>query len=144
MTGQLSYRVLEEFYYFMTGKHLGGGMSREVFVHPTDPTKVIKVENSAGKFQNVLEWQTWQDFKYAPKVAKWLAPCHSISDSGTFLIMSRTDPLPIKRLPAKLPQFITDHKIENMGLLDNRVVCHDYAYTIATFDDKLVKWKGEK
>jgi hypothetical protein len=138
----LSERVLRELAFFTLGEELGSGMSRTVFIHPFDETKVIKVENSSTNFQNVLEWQFWQDYKHCNNISKWLAPCHAISDSGTFLIMSRTEPVPKVKIPKKLPKFLTDHKPENIGLLNNRIVCHDYAFTISSVEDRLVKWKG--
>jgi len=139
---QMSQKTLAEFADFMTGKHLGGGMSRQVYAHPTDKTKVIKIEDSVGHFQNALEWEFWNHWSWCKDVAKWLAPCHSISACGTFLIMERTEPL--RKAPEKLPQFLTDHKPENYGLLKGRVVCHDYGRLIFSAETKLKKWTGEK
>lgn len=144
MIDTLSQRMLQEFMYMMTGEVLGQGMSRRVYAHPHDPTKVIKMENKAGSFGNIQEWHIWDEFKAVASVAKWLAPCHHISDCGAFLIMERTQPLTIKKIPEKIPKFLTDHKRENFGMIDNRIVCHDYGFIIKTLDDKLVKWKGDK
>lgn len=138
-----SERVLQEMCKFMLGQKLGQGMSREVFVLPFDETKVVKVEDSSGCFQNVHEWEFWQNWQHDKLVKKWLAPCYFISDSGTFLIMDRTEPLPRSRTPKKVPGFLTDHKIANFGLLKNRVVCHDYGKVRCTIDDDLRNWWGE-
>lgn len=138
----MSKSVLLEFAYFMTGDSLGGGMSRQVFNHPDDPTKVIKVENSARHFQNVMEWETWQDSKDCPDVARWLAPCHSISYSGTFLVMSKARDLLPNEIPEKLPSFLTDHKPENFGILNGKVVCRDYGLIIRNLSTRQRKWRG--
>lgn len=121
-----SERVLNEFAYFMIGEEIGSGMSRKVFIHPHDSTKVIKVENSTVHFQNVREWEFWSQNKFNDKIAKWLAPCYYISDSGTFLIMERTTPLRKNETPEMLPSFLTDLKRANFGMIGKRVVCHDY------------------
>lgn len=136
-----SHRVQSEFACFMLGALIGSGMSREVYEHPFDPTKVIKVENSAKHFQNVKEWEIWQQFKDCPDVARWLAPCHFISDSGTFLIMDKVRDLPENKKIDKLPFFITDRKRDNLGMIGNRVVARDYALSIITLQTRLTKWK---
>lgn len=138
----MSKDVLNELAQFVLGKRLGSGMSREVFTHPFDETKVIKVENSAGNFQNVAEWQTWQTYNFCPDVARWLAPCHAISHSGTFLIMDRARDLLPKEIPEKLPDFLTDHKPENYGILNGKVVCRDYGYITTNVKTTLRKWRG--
>jgi len=142
MIPNLSGRVLEELSYFMFATKLGQGMSREVFLHPHDPTKVIKIENSCEHFQNVKEWEFWNVHKLNKNVSKWLAPCHYISDSGTFLIMDKTEVLPKNKIPKLLPGFLTDHKPENFGLLNGRVVCHDYSFMIYNLEMRLRKWRG--
>lgn len=138
-----STRIHSEFAHFMLGDLIGRGMSREVYNHPFDPTKVIKVENSATRFQNVHEWRIWEDFKHCPDVAKWLAPCHFISDSGTFLIMDKVGDLPLNKKFDKLPKFLTDRKRENFGMLGNRIVARDYAHSILILDTKLTKWRDQ-
>lgn len=142
----LGKECLYEFARMMTGKELGHGLSRVVYEHPHDPSKVIKVENSACNFQNVHEWQIWQEFQHVPDVAKWLAPCHHISYSGTFLIMERALNLHPDEIPATLPKFLTDHKSDNFGTIGlgkrKRVVCRDYGFLVMTLDTKHRKWRG--
>lgn len=142
MLSELPERVLKEFIYFMTGDKLGGGSTRQVYHHPFDKDKVIKIENSTTEFQNVMEWEFWNDWKHDKDVVKWLAPCYAISDSGTFLIMAKTEPL--KKVPLSLPTFLTDHKPANYGLYKGRVVCHDYGKVIRNLTMKQRKWTGEK
>ena len=140
MSLDLSHGRLVELQHFLLKEELGSGMSRVVYVLPFDETKVIKVENSAGMFQNVKEWEFWLTQKWNTKVSKWLAPCRHISDCGTFLIMDRTEALPKARVPVKLPRFLTDKKKENFGLLNNKVVCHDYGSVILDAHIGLKKW----
>lgn len=142
---QWSRSTCNEFSVFMLGELIGEGMSRKVYQHPFDPTKVIKVEDSVKYFQNVREWEIWNDFKHAPEVAKWLAPCHAISHSGTFLIMERAVDLPTNKKIEKLPEFLTDHKIENFGMIGNRVVARDYGRIVPILETRLRKWRhGDK
>ena len=136
-----SHSVLLEFVHFMTGKFIGGGMSRQVFEHPTDHTKVIKLEDSQKHFQNVLEWELWNEVKDTPEISRWLAPCHAISYSGTFLIMSRAEDLAQGEKPL-LPAFLTDHKIENFGRIKGKIVCRDYGMTLKNISTRMRKWRG--
>lgn len=136
--------VLRELAAFMLGDKLGRGMSRSVFNHPHDPTKVIKVENSASNFQNVKEWELWQEVRYMKGIARWLAPCHYISYSGTFLVMEKTADLSPKQIPKKLPAFLTDHKAENFGTINGRVVCRDYGHINYEIRTAQKNWRGEK
>ena len=143
MIENLGNDTLREFVSFMTGDLIGEGMSRKVYNHPTDNTKVIKVEDNERNFQNVMEWEIWNQFKYCKDVAKWLAPCHSISHSGTFLIMEKAVDLPPKKKIEKLPEFLSDHKIENFGMIGRHVVARDYGRSLFTCETKLRKWQGE-
>ena len=137
-----SERVFQEFADFMLGEFIDSGSSRTVYECLIKPEYVIKVENSKHTFQNVKEWEFWQTWKHDKNARKWLAPCHFISDSGTFLIMERTEPLPKARVPQKVPKFMTDLKKSNFGLLNNKVVCHDYGHVVYQINDDLGKWWG--
>ncbi|MBX3490901.1 hypothetical protein [Parvibaculum sp.] len=117
--------VWQEFVHTLTGQQIGNGISRQVYEHATDPTLVIKVEMTAMTFQNVREWQTWDALKDT-KYAKWLAPCVLIGHSGNVLIQKRTQPIPAGKEPKRLPEWLTDHKRDNYGLYEGRIVCHDY------------------
>lgn len=126
-----STNVLVDFSALFCGDLLSeAGISRRVFVLATDPTKVVKVEEYAGRFQNVIEWETWQQLRET-KYAAYLAPCHFISPCGIVLIQERVSPLPPEREHEKLPDFLTDFKRQNYGLLDGRVVCCDYGTSVA-------------
>lgn len=138
--------ILREFAYFNLGNSLGSGISRHIFDHPSDPTKVIKIEHPNNYYQNVREWQIWQDFGSDPKIARWLAPCHSISYAGTFLVMEKAFDIQPDQVPKTLPKFLTDHKSDNFGVIGmgrkKRVVCRDYGYVRNTLDTDARKWKG--
>lgn len=135
ITFPLSTGVMRDLIRFVCEAKLGEGVARTVYVLGTDTTKVIKIENDAGSFQNVAEWQLWNEAR-GTKYERFLAPCHCISPSGSVLVMSRVSPLPpdddprMRRL--KLPSFLTDFKRENYGLLKGRVVCCDYGSHLAT------------
>ncbi len=126
------------------GELLGRGMSRSVYVFRPDPTKVIKVENESGKFQNILEWEIWQDIQYT-KHKKSFAECFFLSSCGIFLIQERTEQ-PLKEdYPKLIPHFFSDTKHENFGIVyrggKKLFVCHDYGYPIhgKNFKNKMVK-----
>ncbi|ABF63541.1 hypothetical protein TM1040_0808 [Ruegeria sp. TM1040] len=108
----------------LCGEMLGSGAAREVFECAYDPSLVVKIENAAGSFQNIAEWQMWWDAQHIPHAAEWLAPCVSISPCGIVLIQKRTTPA--KRYPEKLPAWLTDTKRTNYGMIGKRFVCHDY------------------
>lgn len=110
----------------MLGARLGSGIARSVYVFRPNPTLVVKIEEDAGSFQNIIEWTTWNEVSDT-KWAVWFAPCHHISPCGTALIQSRTHPLGTP--PDKIPNFFADLKPENWGMLDGRPVAHDYGYT---------------
>lgn len=119
--------VLHDFVELFCGEKLGEGVGREVYVYALDETKVIKVETTAHSFQNITEWQVWQEVQHT-QYAKWFAPCHWISPCGIVLIQSRTQP--VKKPPEKIPNFFTDLKAENYGRLKGRFVCHDYGLNL--------------
>lgn len=110
----------------MFGQILGTGESRAVFENRLDPTTVIKVERRSRSFHNVAEWDTWHNFVGTP-LEPWLAPCLQISACGVYLIQKKTVVAAAKDYPEKVPSFFTDLKYSNWGLLEDRLVCHDYA-----------------
>ena len=118
-----------DLYQLMCGKWLGGGIGRGVYVLGVDPSLVIKVETVGRSFQNVTEWEVWDDLVRADTDAMdWFAPCHYISPCGTILIQARTTPLAKSQAPKKVPAFFTDLKYQNFGMYDGRVVAHDYGF----------------
>ncbi len=117
---------------------IGRGMSRVVYSSKLLPGYVIKVEDGAGRFQNVIEWETWQRVKDTP-LSRWFAACHWISPNGSVLVMERTRPPAPTEFPAHMPAFLTDFKRTNYGMAKNQserphevfnaaeiFVCHDY------------------
>lgn len=124
---------------------LGAGQFRDVFAMRFDPSKVVKIErNAQERWCNVLEWTMWQDWKDCDKIAKWLAPCHHLSEGGHVLIMDRTSAPSEdgRELPKQMPRFLTDLKPSNYGFIGKRLVCHDYAFTLTRMDfrPRRVKW----
>jgi hypothetical protein len=116
---------LEELFDVFCGRKLGDGAGRTVYVNKQDETKVIKIELAEGWFQNVTEWQVWNELSHT-KYAKWLAPCYSISNTGIVLIQARIDPLPREIKKIKFPNFITDTKVNHFGYINDQLTCCDY------------------
>lgn len=127
--------------YTLMGDLIGRGMSRAVYEMPFDVTKVVKVENSWEHKQNSMEWLVWDSFKNVKSIAKWLCPCHMISYNGNYLVMSRARDLLASEIPKKLPRFMSDAKVENLGVYDGRVVIRDYGTITLSLSDTLETWK---
>lgn len=101
----------------------GSGLSRVVYTSKLFPEVVFKLEPPGEHFQNVMEWEYWNQVEYTP-VAKWFAPALAISSCGRVLAMKRTKPA--RFYPDEMPMFLTDFKKSNYGMYKGRVVCHDY------------------
>lgn len=126
--------VGREVWSMLCAEPIGRGLDRIVFAHAADPTLVVKIESGINdRFQNVAEWNTWRELQDSPEHAAWLAPCVAISYSGAVLIQRRTKPIPTRRLPPKVPAWLTDRKPEQMGLYKGRPVFHDYGLTTPTY-----------
>jgi hypothetical protein len=142
---------------FLCDKPLGNGMSRQVFSTEVLSGCVIKVEERAGFFQNIIEWETWQRVKETD-YAKHFAKCFNISPDGRLLIMERTEPVHRSMLPARMPAFFTDFKLANYGIVPagaregvkvDLFVCHDYGTSLIfenglTKRTKAVQWRIEE
>lgn len=134
----------------LLGTCLGKGIDRAVYASALDPNHVVKVEpeNTQGRFQNAAEWRVWQEVKWCAPLAKWFAPCKSISASGYVLVQERTDPVRLGELPDRVPSIFTDLKPENWGRLRStgRIVCHDYGLYCANINPKRTRratWSEE-
>ena len=117
--------VHKDAFWMLCNERIGYGMSREVYDSEILKDCVIKVESSACRFQNVLEWEAWQRLKWTD-TAKWFAPCEWISPNGSVLVMKKTERVAKDKYPEKMPVFLTDFKYTNYGLYEGRIVCHDY------------------
>src|SRR5690606_7513149 len=117
--------VHKEAFKLLCGERLGSGISRVTFAGNMHPDCVVKVEEGAGSFQNVIEWETWHRV-IGTEFEKWFAPCRWISPCGAILVMERTQPGPDDSYPEKMPVFLTDFKRQNYGFLKGNLVCHDY------------------
>ncbi len=120
----LSPSVQNEVNGLLFGEHLGSGVYRSVYACLINPKLVIKVEDKACSFSNIAEWEVWQEI-VGTQWERWFAPIWGISASGSVLLQERTQPL--KRIPKELPEFMADLKRANFGMLNGRVVAHDYA-----------------
>ncbi len=117
--------IHKEAFWLLCGAQIGRGMSRVVYQSKLNPGHVIKTEEDAGRFQNVIEWETWQRVKGTP-VERWFAPCVEISQCGAILIMEKTERPAERQFLDRMPAFLCDFKRTNYGLYKGRLVCHDY------------------
>jgi len=149
--------IHREAFHLLAHEQIGSGMSRNVYSSKLMPDCVIKVEDAAAQFQNIVEWETWLRVRDT-KFSRWFAACRWISPNGQVLIMERTAPAGPDDFPAKLPAFLCDFKRENYGLSmmpdpvtgqpAKAFVCHDYG-TNLLFEHGMtkrmheVKWWSE-
>jgi hypothetical protein len=122
-------------FHMLCDERIGCGMSRSVWSSKVLPDCVIKVEEGAGKFQNIVEWETWQRVRETP-FSRWFAACHWISPNGMVLVMERTRPPAPSEYPDRMPAFLCDFKRTNYGISQatdpktgkaaDTFVCHDY------------------
>jgi hypothetical protein len=127
--------IHREAFNLLCDDRIGSGMSREVWSSRLMPDCVIKVEDGAGRFQNIVEWETWQRVKDTP-ASRWFAQCRWISPTGQILIMERTRQPALSEYPEKMPAFLCDFKRTNYGIStvkdaktgqpSHMFVCHDY------------------
>lgn len=125
----VSHGVLRDWLHSAIGTRLGGGVGRKVFVYELNPAYVIKIEDVAASFQNVVEYEVWNAVK-ATTYARWFAPVRRISATGSILLMERTLPAPRARYPKRMPVFLGDFKYSNYGMWKGRIVVHDYGSMI--------------
>jgi hypothetical protein len=123
--------VSKDLFELVCGTKLGEGVARQVYRSNLDPSTVLKFETSAGSFQNILEWETWEAVKFTPYV-KWFTPCVCISSCGTVLVQKFARNVEDIDIAAHshLPAFFTDIKKDNWGVLDGQLVCRDYGRTL--------------
>jgi len=118
--------INREFFYMMTDGVIGAGEFRIVYNHAHRDDLVLKFEPNAQSFQNIAEWDFWNDNKDNKKVAAWLAPCEFISPCGVILAQSKTTKPELADYPNTVPEFLTDLKRRNFGMYAGRLVAHDY------------------
>ena len=125
----------------LCGKSVGRGIHRKVFECKLRPDLVVKVESSDYRyFANVMEMNFWNEHQYYKNIAQWLAPCEYLSPDGRILLQRKAAPIiDESQLPKNLPSFLTDLKMDNFGILDDRVVCVDYALHMTTASTRMIK-----
>lgn len=126
--------IYRDAFNMLAGEKIGHGAYRDVFECKLRPEFVVKVErdepNGYRTFHNYDEYRFWDDHKDYRAVARWLAPIEYCSPDMLIILQRRVTPIDKSKLPAKLPAFLTDLKPSNFGMLDGRLVCTDYAYTV--------------
>ena len=126
--GHFGSTVGRDFFRMVTERVIGVGAFRVVYEHAHRPDLVLKFETGAENFQNIMEWEFWDDHKDDKKVAAWLAPCEFISPCGTVLAMKKTVTPLLSEYPKTVPAFLTDLKRKNFGMLNGKLVAHDYGW----------------
>lgn len=118
-----------EFFNFTCGELLGSGTSRFVFEYRPDKKYVVKIDCS-NVMSNNMEWQIWHEIQFIDKLQIWFAPVTSMSTSGRVMLQRRCKTgIPYNQYHLKIPDFFTDLKYENWGMLNGKMVCFDYAST---------------
>jgi hypothetical protein len=124
----------EDAFNLLCGERIAYGMSRTVYTCRLLPAAVVKVETDPQRFQNIIEWETWQRVRDT-HASRWFAACEYISPCGRVLVMQRTRPPAPSEFPDKVPVFLTDLKRTNYGMVGSEddgiggkqwLVCHDY------------------
>lgn len=114
------------------GNKIGQGSARRVYEHAFNDDYVIKIETNGHSFQNQREFDIWNVVEHTTH-SKYFAPCYQISADGCALIMRRCDPLPKSyNLPKRMPEYFSDFKRSNWGLLNGKLVAIDYGSSIMT------------
>ena len=123
----------------LCGEYISSGTYRDVYQCVLFDNWVVKIDRSNSN-SNILEFETW-DLVKRTKHRKWFAPCAWISSNGKILLQQKTKPITDNKiLPKKIPAYLSDVRIDNLGLIDGKLVTHDYSFTI----DQLFKMKGNK
>lgn len=137
--GSFSNTINREFFSMMMGGVLGAGEFRIVYEHMHRDDLVLKWEPNSQSFQNIAEWEFWQDYKDEKTVARWLAPCEFISPCGVILAQKKTTEPERSHYPKTMPEFLCDLKRRNFGLLNGKLVAHDYGMHIVKVPTKRKK-----
>ncbi len=121
-------------YNMIVGKFIGEGISRKVYQHNVDESLVVKIQYSRYEHinhqQNYNEWVIWSIVKdLGDEYSKWFVPCVNISNDYNILIQKKTEPVQsyIEQLN-EIPEFLEDVHANNFGVLNGKIVCHDYGY----------------
>lgn len=133
-------KVFEDAFNMLCGAIIGEGIHRKVFECKLRPDLVVKVEYAEDYrfFANVMEMRFWNDASEPMK--RWLAPCEYLSPDGLLLLQKKVDAVPSSyEMPEQMPSFMMDFKRNNFGILNGKLVCLDYAMTIASHNLKLKK-----
>lgn len=133
--------TFEDAFNLLCGDKIGEGIHRTVYNCRLRDDLVVKVESQDFRyFANVMEDKFWADNSHYDKVAQWLAPIEFLSPDARIMLQHRTQPIrDTDDMPDKIPSFLTDVKRENFGWLNDRLVCHDYAFTITNPSVRLRK-----
>ena len=108
---------------------IGRGTTRKVFAIDGNLHWVVKYEMyGEAPLANMMEYSIWKACEHYEPGRKWLAPCGPLDLGGKFLLQRRVATPPDDFVwPDRIPNWLTDTKKRNFGLLDGRLVACDYA-----------------
>lgn len=136
----------------LLGKRIGRGSGRDVYLHRTDPSLVIKVatrrhtlqtEFSNGMHPNKYEVKVWTNM---PKEYRgYFSPIVEYSKDRKYVVQKRTMEITEQEWAdcpdAPVFAYLTkDPHRSNVGRLNGRIVLHDYGSSVFDFDN----WKEKK
>jgi hypothetical protein len=132
----------------LIGDQLGSGAYRRVYELKRDDTLVAKIEYYGKEFCNIVEMGVWREVRETP-IEKWFAPCEAIDSLGLVLFQRRTQPFAsrqafdaeVLRQSTTLPDFFDDVHWGNFGMLEGRLVCHDYGFNHFIKQGVTAGWK---
>lgn len=141
MIGALEGVESDDLLNMICGDKIGEGQYRTVFACHVNKDWVVKKEKDLNShYSNIHEYDLYSAFMDTP-LRVWFAPVHWLSPRGLWLIQSRTQSIPDKLLPKLVPSIFCDFKRDNWGMLNGRVVCHDYGNNCV---DSLSKTHGKR
>ena len=107
---------------------IGQGLYRKVFSLQNNPDWVVKLElDGPTPHNNMMEFAVWTACEFYDPGKQWLAPCWEIYNEGRILVQRKVETPPDDfEWPERVPNWLTDLKKQNFGLLDGRLVSCDY------------------
>jgi hypothetical protein len=65
-----NYELGSDLFELVCGKFVGEGTTRIVFDYMLQPGYVIKIEKEARTFNNIMEYELWNNLAHAPEFSK--------------------------------------------------------------------------
>ena len=119
---------------YLFAEVLGEGEHRVVYAMQGNTEHVLKVTKEGRNWANFAEKELWDVAQNTP-LAKFLAPCVSMSDGGRILCQRRVERLILPcEAPEYLPACLSGTHHGNLGILAGQVIMFDYGLNLARFN----------